>query len=81
MKKNLKGGKQNKIFYVCGESREQASRVPALEKLKKLDYEVILLTDPLDELALQHLATYENIEIIAVDDGSTDSSYDILKKY
>ena len=25
--------------------------------------------------------TYENIEIIAVDDGSTDSSYDILKKY
>ena len=25
--------------------------------------------------------TYEHIEIIAVDDGSTDSSYDILKKY
>ena len=25
--------------------------------------------------------TYQNIEIIAVDDGSTDSSLDILKKY
>ena len=25
--------------------------------------------------------TYENIEIIAIDDGSTDSSLELLKKY
>ena len=25
--------------------------------------------------------TYQNFEVVAVDDGSTDSSYDILKEY
>lgn len=49
---------QKFIYYVVGETRAQAAMSPALEKLKKKGYEVILVSEPIDEMTLQNIEKY-----------------------
>ncbi|XP_049389857.1 endoplasmin homolog [Solanum stenotomum] len=51
---------QKDIFYITGASKEQLEKSPFLERLNKKDYEVILLTDPVDEYLMQYLMDYED---------------------
>jgi len=46
---------QTAIYYIAAESRKAAEESPALEKLRKLKYEVLYLTEPLDEFCMQSL--------------------------
>ena len=46
---------QTAIYYIAAESRKAAEESPALEKLRKLNYEVLYLTEPLDEFCMQSL--------------------------
>ncbi|XP_022144201.1 endoplasmin homolog [Momordica charantia] len=55
----MKSG-QKDIFYITGTSKEQLEKSPFLERLKKKNYEVILLTDPVDEYLMQYLMDYED---------------------
>jgi HSP90 family molecular chaperone len=55
---------QKQIYYVTGETKKRALSSPALEKLRQLDYEVIVLQDPLDEMAMQSLAKYAEKDIV-----------------
>lgn len=41
---------QEQIFYATGTSRDQLLKSPHLEAFKAKGYEVLLLTDPVDEL-------------------------------
>jgi len=56
--KNMKEG-QETIHYIAGESKEILEKSPLLQALKKRDFEVLLLTDPVDEYTMQHLTEYE----------------------
>jgi molecular chaperone HtpG len=50
---------QDEIYYLTGESRDVVENSPHLEVFKKNGYEVLYLTEPVDELLVQSLLDYE----------------------
>lgn len=58
---------QEQIYYLCGASRESVARNPHLEIFHKRDLEVLYLTDPVDELVLGNLGSFDGKTIVSVD--------------
>jgi len=50
---------QKEIYFLGGADRPSIEKNPALEIFRKKDYEVIFLTDPLDEFVLDHLREFD----------------------
>lgn len=65
---------QSQIFYATGESREQLERSPHLEAFKAKGIEVLLLTDPIDEMWIQSIPDFEGKPLQSVAKGEVDLS-------
>jgi len=57
---------QKNIFYITGESLEYVKSSPFLERLKKLDYEVLYMVDPIDEYVVQQLTEFDGVQLASV---------------
>lgn len=51
--------KQDLIYYIAGTDRNELERSPFVERLLKKGYEVLYLTDPIDEYTMQSLPEFE----------------------
>ncbi len=63
---------QDKIYYAAGDSVEQISMLPQVEAAKEKGYEVLYLTEDVDEFALQILGVYEEKTFANVCASETD---------
>ena len=54
------------IYYITGESIKGLENSPFVDKIKKLDYEVIYMCDAIDEYIVQQLTTYKDIKMINI---------------
>jgi len=57
---------QNQIYFITGESKEQVSNSAFVERVKKRGFEVIYMTDPIDEYSIMQLKEYEGKQLISV---------------
>jgi len=60
---------QEQIFYLTGESRSVIENSPHLEALRDKGWEVLYMTDPVDELVTQHLSEFEGKKLKSVGKG------------
>lgn len=57
---------QDKIYYACGETVDKIDMLPQVEGVKDKGYEILYLTDEIDEFVLQVLVNYEEKEFANV---------------
>ena len=60
---------QKEIFYMTGDNLSTLMNSPHLEKLKDKDYEVLLMTDPVDEWVVQALPEYDSKSLKSAEKG------------
>ncbi len=63
---------QEQIFYATGETRQQILKSPHLEAFKAKGYEVLLLTDPVDEVWVDAVNEFDGKPLQSVAKGEVD---------
>lgn len=65
---------QEAIHFLCGEDRARLEKSPYLEVFRARGQDVLLMTDPIDDWFVQHLTTFEEKPLKAVDRGELDET-------
>jgi molecular chaperone HtpG len=63
---------QDAIYYVTGESRGALESSPHMEAFRAKGYEVLLLTDPIDEIWVDMVPTFEEKPFTSIAKGEVD---------
>ena len=76
---NLKGGEDN-IYYASGESIAKIDMLPQVEIFKDKGYDILYLTEYVDEFAIITLGEYEGKKFVNTSSVDTDPSTDKEKE-
>jgi heat shock protein beta len=57
---------QKQIYYVTADGKEKAQLSPAAEKVRSRGYEVLYLTEPLDEIMIESVTKYKDYNLADV---------------
>jgi len=57
---------QKDIYYITGESRDVVASSSFVEKVKKSGFEVIYMTEPIDEYCVQQLKEFDGKKLVSV---------------
>ena len=71
---------QDSIYYACGENNDKVDNMPQVEGIKEKGYEILYLTEYVDEFALQTLTTYNAKKFVNVSNDSVDLDSEEEKK-
>jgi molecular chaperone HtpG len=71
---------QDAIYYMTGESRTVVENSPHLEAFKKKDYEVLILTDPVDEVWAQSTPEFDGKTLQSIGKGDVELGSEEEKK-
>ena len=71
---------QKLIYYVVGESKAQAAISPAIEKVASRGYEVIYVSEPVDEMTLQNIEKFMDKQIVDIGKETMDDLSEEEKK-
>ena len=63
---------QDKIYYASGEGVDKIDMLPVVERFKDKDYEILYLTEYVDEFTLQSLGEYETYKFVNVSSEDVD---------
>jgi len=63
---------QDKIYYASGSSVAKIDVLPQVEQVKEKDYDILYLTDYVDEFAITAITEYENKKFVNVESGDLD---------
>ena len=74
------GDEQKYIYYASGETKEKISMLPQVDAVKSHGYEVLYLTDDIDEFALKVLGKYGDKEFKSVTAEALDLANEDEKK-
>ena len=70
---------QQEIYYITGDNRETLENSPHLEILRKENYDVLLMTDPIDEFVVSGITEYESKKLKSVNKGNVKFDESIQK--
>ncbi|KAI4464587.1 heat shock protein 90 family member [Holotrichia oblita] len=57
---------QKHIYFITGESKEQVSNSSFVERVKKRGFEVVYMTEPIDEYVVQQMKEYDGKQLVSV---------------
>jgi len=57
---------QKHIYYITGENRETVSTSAFVERVKKRGFEVVYMTEPIDEYVVQQLKEFDGKQLVSV---------------
>ncbi len=63
---------QKAIYYATGKSKSSIMMLPQMDIMKKRNYEVLLLTEEIDEFMIQVLQNYQDVPFKSIQQGETD---------
>uniref|UniRef100_A0A8C6V9I7 Heat shock protein 90, alpha (cytosolic), class A member 1, tandem duplicate 2 n=1 Tax=Neogobius melanostomus TaxID=47308 RepID=A0A8C6V9I7_9GOBI len=57
---------QNSIYYITGESKDQVANSAFVERVRKRGFEVLYMTEPIDEYCIQQLKEFDGKNLVSV---------------
>lgn len=63
---------QKNIYYACGETVEKIEALPRFEQLRDKGYEVLCLTDDIDEFCIKMMSSYQEKNFKSISDNDLD---------
>jgi TNF receptor-associated protein 1 len=63
---------QKEIYFLCGRNRDALEKGPWLEAFRSKGWEVLLLTDPIDDYLVGHLHEFKDKKLVSADAASVE---------